>query len=121
MTIDIKTIGTVKHKDGSTEDVSWFDKNFEGLIFETLQGNHYLYREYVNTDDNIYERYGHPFLIKHNQFCKYDYDSLEWEDVTDIIDSITITNNQLLLRNKGVNVCLQEKHLPKQLKKLVLL
>ena len=93
MAIDIRTIRIVTHKDGSTEDVSRFGKTFEGLIFETLQGNHYLYREYVNTDDNIYERYGLPFLIKHIQFCKYDYDSLEWEDATDIIDHITITNN----------------------------
>ena len=92
MAIDIGTLGTVKHKDGSTEDVTYFGKNLEGTVFETLEGNRYLYREYVNTDDNIYERYGHPFLIKYIEFYKYDYDSLHWEEI-DFIDSITITNN----------------------------
>lgn len=93
MAIDIRIIGTVKHKDGSTEDVTCFDKSFDGIIFGTLQGNRYLYRECVNTDDNIYEHYGHPFLIKHIQFYKFDCESYEWEEANHIIDNITITNN----------------------------
>ena len=54
MAIDIRTIRIVTHKDGSTEDVTCFDESFEGIIFGTLQDNLYLYREYCDEHDNIF-------------------------------------------------------------------
>lgn len=90
MAIDIRTIGTVKHKDGSTEDVTCFGKSFEGIVFETLQGNRYLYREYCDQHDNVFNN---PFHMRCDQFYKFDYESLEWEEAAHIIDSITIKTN----------------------------
>lgn len=90
MAINIRTIGTVTHKDGSTEDVSWFGRNFDGIIFETLQGNHYLYREYGDEYDIIFNNFFHK---RCDQFYKFDYESYEWIDANHIIDNITITNN----------------------------
>lgn len=91
MEIDIRTIGTVTHKDGSTEDVTCFGKNFEGVIFETLQGNRYLYREYCD-EYNI--SFNNSFFHRRcDQLYKFDYESYEWIDTTHIIDSITIINN----------------------------
>ena len=90
MAIDIRTIGTVKHKDGSTEDVTCFGKSFEGIVFETLQGNRYLYREYCDEHDIIFNN---PFYMRYDSFYKFDYELYEWIDATHIIDRITITNN----------------------------
>lgn len=91
MAIDIRIIGTVKHKDGSTEDVTCFGKSFEGIIFETLQGNRYLYRQYCDEYDNIFNN---PFFHKRcDQLYKFDYESCDWLDAAHIIDNITITNN----------------------------
>lgn len=89
MSIDIRTIGTVKHKDGSTEDVTCFGKNYEGIVFETLQGNRYLYREYCDEHVNVFNN---PYLLymRCDQFYKFDYKSCTWEEVNHIIDSITI-------------------------------
>lgn len=92
MAIDIRTIGTVKHKDGSTEDVTWFGKNFEGsIIFETLQGNRYLYHEYCDEYDISFNN--SLFHKRCDQFYKFDYELYEWIDANHIIDNITITNN----------------------------
>lgn len=91
MAIDIRKIGTVTHKDGSTEDVTWFGKNFDGIIFETLQGNRYLYRQYCDEYDNIFNNTF--FHMCCHQFYKFDYQSYEWIDANHIIDNITITNN----------------------------
>lgn len=88
MAIDIRTIGTVKLKDGSTEDVSYWGRSFEGVLFETLQGNRYLYREYCDEHDNVFNN---PFHMRCDEFYKFDYESFEWENVNHIIDSITIT------------------------------
>lgn len=91
MAIDIKTIGTVKHKDGSTEDVICFGKTFKGIIFETLQGNRYLYRDYCDEYDNIFNN---SFLHRRcNQLYKFDHESCDWIDATYIIDIITIIKN----------------------------
>lgn len=90
MAIDIRTIGTVKHKDGSTEDVTCFGKIFEGIVFETLQGNRYLYREYCDEYDNIFNN---PFHMRCNEFYKFNYESYEWIDANHIIDHIAITSN----------------------------
>lgn len=90
MAIDIRTIGTVKHKDGSTEDVTWFGQNFDGIIFKTLQGNHYLYRERCDEYDNIFNNLFH---MRCNEFYKFDYESYEWIDATHIIDHIAIISN----------------------------
>ena len=91
----IRTIGTVKLKDGSTECVICCYDNPQGVIFETLEGNRYLYPEYANKYANngaeLYNRFNHPFLMNHNDFYKYDYDSTEWEEVTHIIESISVT------------------------------
>lgn len=90
MAIDIGTIGTVKHKDGSTEDVTCFDKNFEGIIFETLQGNRYLYRQYRDEHDTIFNNLFHRCC---DQLYKFDYEYYDWIDATQIIDNITVINN----------------------------
>ena len=90
MAIDIRTIGTVKHKDGSTEDVTCFGKSFDGIIFETLQGNRYLYCEYCDKYDISFNN---SFYRRCDQFYKFDYESYEWIEANHIIDHITITNN----------------------------
>lgn len=97
MAIDIRIIGTVKHKDDFTEDVTCFGKNSEGIIFETLQGNRYLYREYCDEHDNIFNNPFHTQKLylrwRCDQFYKFDYEFYTWEEANHIIDSITITNN----------------------------
>lgn len=54
MKANIRIIGTVKDRDGSTEDVTCLGKCFEGIVFETLQGNRYLYRAGCDEYDSIF-------------------------------------------------------------------
>ena len=92
MVNDIRIIGIVKHKDGSTEDDISFGESFDGTIFKTLQGNCYLYREYYDKCDNIFKNSFYMFK-RFYQFYKLDYESYNWEEAAHIVDNITIVNN----------------------------